>query len=89
MRTPPVIYRDLASYLAKMPLSASVGDIIAHLRQYRACDQDWFDGIVRELSELPADEEAMKAIIRLADLLKRENPRFQTGIWLDWVTDDR
>jgi hypothetical protein len=84
----PIIYHDLANHIGRLPLSATVADLCDHLSLYAASDPVYWASIVRELRQMPQAKEAMVGVMRLCELLHRDNPRFVTAIMTDWILED-
>jgi hypothetical protein len=84
----PIIYHDLANHIGRLPLSATVADLCDHLSLYAAGDPVYWSTIVRELRQYPQGREAMQGVMRLCELLRRDNPRFVDALFLDWVTEN-
>lgn len=85
-----VEYKPFAGYLAShVPWVGDCGDLSRALEVYFSSDPEMGARMVRAVGALPTDREWLQGAVRVADVLRADNPRFLPGMWLDWVTEDR
>ena len=84
----PIIYRDLANHIGRLPLGSNVADLTAHLQRYHANDADLWEGIVVNLAfDVPAGLPMEVGVNRLCEALRTLNPRFDSGLFWEWITE--
>ena len=85
-----VIYRDLANHLATLPLSATCADLAARLRGYKGADAEYLAQLVAAVETWPGETDYLVGMESMCDeVLKRDNPRFLTLLFMDWVLEER
>lgn len=84
-----VHYRSLANCLQGLDLSATCADLLARLSGFRANDAAWWEGVLAAIGRMPPEAEWMHGLLRLCELLKEENERFESAILMEWVLEER
>jgi hypothetical protein len=82
-----VEYAHLADYLSRLPLSATVADLIGRLEAYTGCDPEYGARLVGSLAHLSSDAEWIEGAFPLCEVLREDNRRFAPGVFLDWLTE--
>jgi len=82
-----VEYKPLATWLQALPLSANCGDLMGRLETFNANDTVYWAGILTEMERIPPESEWLVGLFKLCELLHDDNPRFESGLMLEWTLD--
>jgi hypothetical protein len=62
---------------------------MVRLETFKANDDAYWLGFLSEMATLPRDAEMMVGLFKLCDLLKADNSRFESGLMLEWMVEER
>ncbi len=87
--TTRIAYRALAGVCAALPLTATVADLAERLGQQYAHEPAAKGLLLGALVGLPAGQNYLHGLEAVARALKRENERFDSGVWLEWALEGK
>jgi len=82
-------YDRFARHLRQLPLDASIGDLIAWLLAYGGTDAEYRHKLVAAVCALPPGGEWLRGLAKICDVLKADNPRFDCGLFMEWVMEGK
>jgi hypothetical protein len=78
-----IVYKALAHWLSVLPMTATCAQLAVRLRQYEGAG--YLAGVVEML---PANAEWLIGLGKVTERLKDDNPRFDRGLFEEWVLGD-
>ena len=79
---PRLHYRTLATHLSALDRFADCAELLGRLREFEGAER-----LCKAVERLPMDAEWFIGLRAVAETLKRENPRFDVGMFEEWCCE--